>query len=260
MELQIQLKELYACRWDGLKEALREIVDDEEERIKPAYPFLLSLACWENGEPNEDWYGKADVKVMVFGQETNGWKGNPDDTDDFGPSPIFDPEISMEAVMGIYENFYASHYTGDGFNYNGNKYGTFHYGASRLIELLNARFAGKKVAYLWNDIVKIGRAGGSGFCGDRIYTVEHDYFPVVRKEVGILKPDLILFLTGGYDNRIRDCFGEICFTPLDGFPEQEVARVILPGIDVPAFRTCHPSSWVKKELKEQYYRAIVEHV
>ena len=88
--------------------------------------------------------------------------------------------------------------------------------------------------------------------------MERELFPVVREEVELLCPDVLLFLTGSYDERIRENFGGAEFTPLAGFEVQEVARVALPGIAVPAFRTCHPSARIGKEVKERYYQAIVE--
>lgn len=257
MEVHNRLTELYASKWEGFGKALQEVV--EEEGVKPAYPFLLSLAKWEGDKVSEDWYSSADLKVMVFGQETNSWCGK---VDDFGtpPSPVFDREVSMDAVMGIYEEFYASHYEYEGgrFKYNGRRYGTFHHGVNGFAQLLQARYPGKNIAYVWNNVVKVGKAEGRGFCGERIRAVEREFFPVVREEVELLRPDVLLFLTGSYDERIREDFGGAEFTPLAGFEVQEVARVALPGIAVPAFRTCHPSARIGKEVKERYYQAIVE--
>ena len=71
----------------------------------------------------------------------------------------------MEAVMGIYEDFYATYYHDGTFGYNGTRQGTFHYGLNRFATVLNACFPGKRIAYVWNNIVKIGKAQGTGFCG-----------------------------------------------------------------------------------------------
>ena len=109
MKLHEQLKALYASKWKELCDVLQTVVCNEQTKVKPAYPFLLSLVQWENNRPTENWYTDAELKVMVFGQETNSWVGK---DDDFGtpPSPIFSPDVSMEAVMSIYEDFYASYY------------------------------------------------------------------------------------------------------------------------------------------------------
>ena len=257
MKLNEQLESLYSSKWKGLCNAFQELSGKGHTSQKPSYPFLLSLVHWENGQPAEDWYADADLRVMVFGQETNSWVGS---DDDFGtpPSPVFNPEIAMGAVMGIYENFYTDYHGNHqkGFRFNA-RYGTFHYGFNRFVSLLNARCTGKRVAYLWNNIVKIGKAEGSGFCGEEIYNIQKQHFMVVSKEVEILKPNLILFLTGSYDNCICDNWVGAQFTALSPFAVADVAKVTLPGVDIPAYRTNHPSARLPKEEKEKQLEAIV---
>lgn len=164
MMLHEQLKALYASRWKELCNALQSVTYNGQAGAKPAYPFLLTPTRGEEGRPTESWYTAADLKVMVFGQETNSWAGK---GDDFGTpsSPVFSPDVSMEAVMGIYEDFYATYYHDGTFGYNGTRQGTFHYGLNRFATVLNACFPGKRIAYVWNNIVKIGKAQGTGFCG-----------------------------------------------------------------------------------------------
>lgn len=256
MKLNKQLEIFYDSKWKEICSTLQNTVETVQTGTKPAYPFLLSVARWGNDQYDEKWYADADLKVMVFGQETNSWSG---ECDDFGtpPSPVFNPDVSMGAVMGIYENFYATYYHSTGFNYNGTRYGTFHYGFNRFVSLLNARFPDKRIAYLWNNIVKIGKAEGAGFCGEEIYNAQKKHFMVVGEEVNILKPDLILFLTGSYDNQIHDCWNEAHFTALQPFAVDEVAKVSLPGVDIPAYRTNHPSARLSKEEKEARLETIV---
>lgn len=258
MRLNEQLESLYAAKWKELCDACRALPRSGPASARPSYPFLLSLVHWEDSQPTESWYADADLKVMVFGQETNRWVGA---ADDFGtpPSPVFNPEVAMGAVMGIYENFYSDYHLNrqKGFSHNGTRYGTFHYGFNRLVALLNARCPGKRVAYVWNNIVKIGKAEGSGFCGEKIYSIQKQCFDVVGREVEILKPDLILFLTGSYDSRICDCWNGARFTDLPPYAAGEVARITLPGVGIPAYRTNHPSARLPKEEKEQRLVAIV---
>lgn len=257
MKLHERLKSLYAFQWEKLCNALQAMVCSGHTKVKPAYPFLLSLARWKDGRPTECWYTDADLRVMVFGQETNSWAGK---NDDFGtpPSPIFSPDVSMEAVMGIYEDFYASHYHDGSFSYNGTRYGTFHYGFNRFAAQLNAAIPDKRIAYVWNNIVKIGKSQGSGFSGEEIYTVEKDCFSVIRKEVDILKPDLILFLTGTYDERIRDNWRDVQFSELSPYAVNEVAQVMSSELSIPAYRTNHPSARLQKGEMEARYRVIID--
>ena len=96
MKLHEQLKALYASRWEGLCNALQTVACNGREDVKPAYPFLLSLVRWKDDRPTESWYADADLKVMVFGQETNSWTGKNgrreeryDDAGNFGSGGCF---------------------------------------------------------------------------------------------------------------------------------------------------------------------------
>lgn len=252
------LKELYNSKWNDLCNTLKPIVEDEQYKVKPAYPLLIDIGRWENDIQNEGWYSDADIRVMIFGQETNGWKG---DSDDFGtpPSAIFDPNISMGAVMGQYENFYQSHYLGDKFNFNANRYGTFHYGFTKFITFLNQKYQGRKISYIWNNIVKIGKSEGAGFPGNEIYSVEQGCFSVIPSEIKILKPHIVIFLTGTYDGKIKANFGEVTFSPISSFSDNEVAKVGLLGVDF-AYRTYHPSAHLPKGMMDEYYSTIIRDI
>lgn len=257
MRLNERLKTLYASRWGEIRDSLQVVVRSEHADVKPAYPFLLSLTRWEDGQPTESWYTDADLKVMVFGRETNSWAGDSDDFD-MPPSPVFSPEVSMEAVMGIYEEFYATYYHDGTFNFKGPRYGTFHYGFNRFALLLNAAFPNKRIAYVWNNLVKIGKAQGKGFCGAEICALERERFSVIQEEINILKPDLLLFLTGTYDERIRDNWPGARFSALPSYAVNEVAQVTSLGVPVPAYRTNHPSARLPKGEMEVLLKAIVK--
>ena len=57
---------------------------------------------------NEEWYTKADIKIMFFGQETNQWVRD-DETE----------RIDVEDLMAEYENFLDDHYNAiDGYFYH----------------------------------------------------------------------------------------------------------------------------------------------
>lgn len=257
MKLNEQLKTLYASRWGRIGASLQAVVCDEHADVKPAYPFLLSLAKWEGDQPTESWYTDADLKVMVFGQETNSWKGDCDDFDT-PPSPVFSSDVSMEAVMGIYEEFYATYYHDGTFSFRGPRYGTFHYGFNRFVALLNSALSDRRIAYAWNNLVKIGKADGKGFCGAEIYALEREHFSVIQEEINILKPDLLLFLTGTYDERIRDNWPDASFSALPSYAVNEVAQVASSKFSMPAYRTNHPSAHLQKGEMEARMEAIVK--
>ena len=88
------------------------------------------------------------------------------------------------------------------------------------------------------------------------------HFNVLREELAILKPDVILFMTGGAaDKGIIERFGlsNDPFTPIDkNLPY--LCRVDIPGIKYAA-RTIHPSTpGVPNTTFEAYNNALIEDI
>ncbi len=266
MTLNEKLQELYESKWQDLCKAMKPIVENEEYQKKPAYPLLISTNQYENGNdsPTESWYKDADLKVMVFGQETNKWTADEKSgMDDFGtpPSPIFAPEISVGAVMGLYEDFYSNRKEANGFNFN-NRYGTFHYGFSTFIKLLSKKIPNKSFSFLWNNISKFGIADQSGKAPSYIYDIEQKYFSVIEEEILILKPDIIVFLTGDDDNKIMNALGNCLRNPLLAPDCTKTLKMIFPKYEnILAYRTYHPSARaISPEEKLKHYNAIVNDI
>ncbi len=264
MTINQQLKELYESKWQGVCKAMQPIVENDTYKVKPAFPLLISTNQYDtNGNLTENWYTDADIKVMVFGQETNKWTANAESgMDDFGtpPTPIFDPEISVGAVMGLYEDFYSSHKENDGFNFN-NRYGRFHYGFSTLIKLLTEKIPNKTFSFIWNNISKFGIAEQKGKVPSYIYNIEREWFSVIKEEIDILKPDIMLFLTGSDDKKIMDAIGTCLRHPLltpDCIATHQLIFSLLPNLL--AYRTYHPSARVSAEEKLKHYQAIVNNI
>lgn len=67
MNAKDKLRELYSSKWEQLSSAMKPIVEGNNYSIKPTNPLLLWPCLGENE------YDVADVRVMIFGQETNDW-------------------------------------------------------------------------------------------------------------------------------------------------------------------------------------------
>lgn len=200
-----ELLGLYMQHWENLCNTLCPIVHDSTSLVKPAYPFLISPISYKDGKPSESYYTDADIRVMLFGEETNGWKGLRG-SDDFNQDDlsVFDCEASAGAVMSCYEDFYATYYDflSGTFRYNG----SFHRGFNRFTAMLNAKYERKRIAYIWNDIVKIGKSRGTGCDRRTLLPIERSFFNVIPEEIRILSPDIIVFY-GKYDDIIFDVLG-----------------------------------------------------
>lgn len=194
------LKDIYQTYWDGYIENIRN-----NNSIEPANPFLIV-------EPT-DYRDKA-VKVMICGQETQGW-GN-----EFDACP---ESATVNAILRLYAGFV----NGGGYN-------------SPYWQFINSlKRACPNIGFVCNNIVKIGRKHGPG-CDDRINELTLKYFPVIPEELNILKPDVILFLTGpNYDWRIRKTIGDFKTRQVDHIKKFD--EIIFDNSSLPrAFRCYHP--------------------
>jgi len=75
-----------------------------------------------------------------------------------------------------------------------------------------------------------------------IRAIQHAQRGLLRHEVEVLKPDVVVFFTGpSYDNSIQCAFPEAESYPLvPESPKSEIAMVNAPGLPINTIRTFHP--------------------
>ena len=212
MSINEKLKKLYSEQWGDLTE--------KSKSVESACPFLIKV---------DDQYEKSDIKVMIVGQETDGWAGN------FSAN-----EKSIDDLMHKYYD-----YKRDMHRPFWNKR-NFSFFEDELIK----HFSEKSVSFLWNNISKIGKIG-TGKPGSEIKELERGYFNVLCEEFNILGPDLVIFTTGSRDSYIKHHFGgnskfipKLCFEdsgPLEG-TKKVIAEVELEKFpEICAVRVQHPN-------------------
>ena len=270
--LNDKLVNLYGPLLPGLYMAVKPLFD-VPDAIKPALPLLIELN-------DDESYEKADLRIMVFGRETNNWN----DMKYRGQYPFGTYNFNLRTSDDVVTEIMGKHVDGEeelyglGDLYHGYFYPDDNTGGKReittpftrrsdqLIDMLRARMPDRKIEYLWNNVSKIG-CGGKTFGGcccrptPEIREIERKYFNVVAEEVKILKPDIILFLTGfGADQEIKEKFGisDEAFHPV-------AEGIFLDRIDIPcvkyAARTIHPSQPGQgKEYFHTHFKAIVDDI
>lgn len=215
----------------------------ETQEVKPTNPLLLYINGKEEGV--ED-YSEADIRVMVFGQETNGW---------WTDLPEADSVTDIQMLIDKYDEGFN---TGDIFLLKT----PFWNGFDKFRQMLGEKYPGKKIRYVWNNIVKIGKANGKGCPPDCIYNIEREYFPVIAEEIKIIKPNVILFLTGpDYDSKIADNFGQLQYSAIPPFPERELAKVSIPDVGF-AFRMYHPNYFrYRSDINiDSFFNSIIQNI
>lgn len=263
--LNDKLVNLYGPKLPGLYAAVKPLFDDPNA-IKPALPLLI--------EPNDDdSYENADIRVMVFGRETNNWN----DQEHRKQFPFCTYNFSLASSDDIVTEIKGRHmegeeeYYGLGDIYHGYCYEDtgvrktiFTRRQNQLIQQLRDRLGNRSVEAIWNNVSKIG-CGGREFgksCRKptaEIREIEREHFNVVADEVKILKPDVIVFLTGFYaDDEIKEKFSltDEAFQPVkEGL---FLDRISIPGVKYAA-RTIHPSRQSKENLK-LHFDALVDDI
>lgn len=263
--LNDKLVNLYGPNIPGLYAAVKPLFDDPNA-IKPALPLLLELN-------DDESYENADLRVMIFGRETNNW--NDEENRSLFPfcTYNFDLATSDDVVAEIKGKHVdgEADYLGLGDIYHnycyeetGVRKTIFTYRQKQLMQKLRERLADCSIESIWNNISKIGCCGARFGKSCRkptaeIREIERQYLNVVAEEVNILKPDVIVFLTGFYaDNDIKEKFGltdEAFQLVKEGV---FLHRIIIPGIRYAA-RTIHPSRQSKENLK-LHFDALVEDI
>ena len=198
--------------------------DNIRSKEDSSYPFLILPY---------DKYFTASYRVMVCGQETMSWEWE----------GRIDPKNPVESLMKQYESFiYGKAKNSPIWNFE-----------KRLRKALPA------AGFVSNNIVKIGKRKGAG-CDENIFRLGLEHFPVVHEEIDILKPDLVLFLTGkDYDGRIRAVLGDFTSQPIDADRYIQRLKFADPTMP-PAIKTYHPGYIQRKGWYHDYASAIINEI
>lgn len=193
------LAELYGKYWNSLIENGNQIMSSNI-----ANPLILKV--------NEEVFAESDLKVMVFGQETWNWHNF---------------STSIEDGMNRYESFFI-----DEIFYQGYKKSAFWKGFNFFKDSINNHFKDKKVTYIWNNISKIGQNNGKTGVTKELRDLERAYFSVIKEELLILKPDIVIFFTGNRDGDIRFNFPDVVFKPIEMKNKKRAKKKYTPSSQV----------------------------
>ncbi|WP_105199545.1 uracil-DNA glycosylase family protein [Pseudoalteromonas sp. T1lg10] len=178
---------------------------------------LLCLKASEN-------YIKADIKVMIFGQETNDWECQ------------FPHIGGLPHLLNVYDNFFNN---GKCFSYGGQFWNGFSKIQSRLRDEFSTE--SKSVGFIWNNVIKIGRCGEAGAPSKAVLDWQKITQNLIRKELERYKPDIVIFLSGpNYDKHIANIFNDVSFSKVSKRSDRQLAKVSSPQLPIKTIRTYHP--------------------
>jgi hypothetical protein len=213
MSINQQLAQLYSAHWDDLKHGA------ELCPLTPTNPLLLQF--------DEGAFASASKRILICGQESSGGGR-------FG--------LSIPDGMAGYFRFFIKRQFYDDVGRSA-FWKAFRYFEDKFRQL----FGKDNCTFIYQNVSKMGRSDGENGVTPEIRQLERDHFPVLRDEMAILQPDIVLFLTGpNRDDDIRFHFPDVQLSTAG--TESNLRRLAwLSSRDLPvaSLRLYHPS----------YYRA-----
>jgi len=239
-KLNEKLRQLYIDKLSAgnpcLLQVLREQRRNTDKATQPAYPLLIKI--------NEENYRNADLKIMVFGQETNGWETKVSDIEIPLQESIHHVDKTVDTFMNTYSDYF-----------NKTDLKSPFWNAFKNIRKLTRDM---KCEIVWNNVYKIGNRGRNlNRPHETIRQIENDNFDVIQEEISILKPDIILFLTGpNYEARVNKKFGITGYHSISNHETNKLTRISI-STEMLAYRTYHPNYLQLHKLLKEYLKHIV---
>jgi hypothetical protein len=225
-----RLRKLYNSKWSKFSLELQKIVNSTDCKIKPANPLVLSHS-------NPEKFEESEIKVMILGQENNGWEG------------VFNG--NLDSGLDTCSSFYGGEY----YRYRGH----FNNHFNLIVNLLKEHFNDKSIGIFWSNVVKVGKVDDKGLPPNYILETTFKEFNVLEDELKIIKPDIILFLSGpDYDEHLESQIGELVVKDFKNYSPREIVELEIPNVKY-AYRTYHPNkmNYLGKENYNKIYENII---
>lgn len=247
-ETQKQLDDLYKTTLD--KEDINSQFT-EKERSEFSAPFILNIP---------DSYFKSEKKILYIGKETNIWWGK------------LQHYLDIENSIEILKDRYKAEFEGGDVQTSKDIAKVKSYKPKDWAN--NAFFSKflffenniKNSSIIWINLLKMD-SGVEGYAKNSIHDERIKQFSkdILLKEIEILKPDAIIFVTATstnlkhYDNAIKNTFDNK-YTNSQVIKSKEFWIFEYNGIK--CYRTLHPLSYQykSKELKYNYYKDIADDI
>lgn len=224
-ELSKKLCSMYQEHEEQMQTFAKKCIETKRNE-EISFPWQLSSAT--------DKYCSAKVKIMVVGQETNGW-GDIDD---------------------IAENMLATEEFQTHNSYSGVPFFQF---VKDLAEALNGKSDSYIDTVFYTNLFKIAN-------NDRPkYLVEHknlateycnNFNTLLEKEIEILNPKLLVFTTGPYyDEWIKTQFEGVEYSTVTNADISQFARLSHKALPQNTFRTYHPG-FMNRDRESRWYPII----
>jgi hypothetical protein len=190
-------------------------------------------------------YLEAKLKIAYYGQETNGW------------GEIYAGNTDLQLCLDSYVKFVNIN-AGDGYN----SYKGQFWNALRNYQR-SFRNLDDSSGFYWNNVIKIGRAGGVGRPLSDVVSWQNPWFALSSKEMEILAPNVSIFFTGpNYDDIIKKIYPDVEFHGVNGYKIRQLAQLKSKNLQSLAFRTYHPGYLYRFDfdgVKDAIFKCVHSH-
>ena len=216
-----QMNEKLASLYLGNMGRMLDLINSNKDLSDP---LLLSV---------DERYCKTKKKIMVVGQETNGWEFEA--KYDQGPNPEWPIMLSsseyIELLMKRYQNKHWNKVFRDS---------PFWKAADLMYDKLNNDSEKPDIGYLWNNFDKVDNNRKA--LTPELRRAVHDCFFVLWDEIEITKPEVVIFFTGDrYDKHMEEMGCKITSLQAEtGVKFDWLARVHADALPPLSFVLSHP--------------------
>ncbi len=189
------------------------------------YSNPLLIHCWED-------YTKDYIRILYIGRETSSWYSGDDCTDEQG---YYNIEKLVDLVVNKFDFKFKKKYRFFSLLYKLEK---------KFNNIENELGKSPKVHnFLWTNVFKFGRYDeGKRRPIKKVQDWEQNYLNILRNEIEITKPDLIIFVTGNGVNDdeyyIKRVLGKFQIYNING--QKDIVEVKSEGINIPMYRVPRP--------------------
>jgi hypothetical protein len=186
-----QLDELYKAVWSEFSKAI------EPHKVEVSIPFLSTTARWKNGVQTEDWWTKADLKVMIVGREVNGKnfcidKGH----GSWAMLEAKEPGFDYNVPLSIYDDFCVSKKISSDEQIAENAGPLFKNAWNPFVDAIKKTFANKDVAFFYDNLDALAKPIKRGQLDATLLKISREKFskPTFSKKLSILGTDIVICL------------------------------------------------------------------